>query len=92
MKARRLKSVVLAGVCCASISGVVRAEETKVASVEAPATSNDSTAASPPPEQDKPAAMTTPPPSFADNHKQERTANNVIYAEGLGAGLFYSIN
>lgn len=94
MKARTLKSVLLAGACCASISGVARAEQ-KVAAVDAPSTSDDAAAtAAPtaPPEQDKPAAMAAPPPSLADAHQQERSAKNAIYAEGLGAGLYYSIN
>jgi hypothetical protein len=90
MKARTLKSVVLGTVCCVAIANVARAES-KVASIDAPSTTDDK-AEAPPPEQDKPAALTAPPPSLADSHKQERTANNAIYAEGLGAGLFYSIN
>jgi hypothetical protein len=69
--------------------------EPKVASVDAPATSDDGAAtpaATPPPEQDKPAAMAAPPPSLADARQQERSAKNAIYAEGLGAGIYYSIN
>ena len=41
-------------------------------------------AATPPPE----AAPAATPPSDAD----ERTAKNAIYIEGLGPGLFYSLN
>lgn len=92
MKARTLKRVIVAGMCCASVASVARAESTKVASVEAPATADDQAPSPPPPEQDKPAAMTAPPPSFANTRSEERTANNVLYAEGLGAGIFYSIN
>jgi hypothetical protein len=92
MEARTLKRVVLAGVCCASISAMAKAE-TKVASVDAPPSDDKAGApAAPPPEQDKPAAMAAPPQSLVDAHQQERSAKNAIYAEGLGAGLYYSVN
>lgn len=93
MKDRTLKSFVVAGVCCASFSGVAKADS-KVASVDAPPTGDDKSASaeSPPPSQDKPAALTAPPPSLDNTHPQERAAKNVIYAEGLGAGIYYSIN
>jgi hypothetical protein len=54
------------------------------AAAPAAAAPAEAPAATPPPA----AAPAAPPPSDAD----ERTAKNAIYIEGLGAGLFYSLN
>jgi len=90
MKARILKSGVLAAVCCAGSSGLAWADGGGAA-VSAPSTSDDAVE-SPPPGQDKPPPLSAPPPSFADSRPKERSAKNAIYAEGLGAGIFYSVN
>jgi hypothetical protein len=52
----------------------------------------------PTPDSSAPPAVATTAPSHdknarpADDDDEERTANNALYAEGLGAGLFYSLN
>src|SRR5258708_32538297 len=45
----------------------------------------------PPPPQGRPAPPAPPPPQ-TEAVPTERTANNALYVEGLGAGLFYSLN
>jgi hypothetical protein len=37
-------------------------------------------------------AADAPAPSLNQSDEEQRTANNALYAEGLGPGLFYSIN
>ena len=87
MKARALSCVVVA--ILGSVSGVAWADDVAPA-VAAPSTEEG--AAATPPEKDAPRPIAAPPSSIADTRPNERTANNVLYAEGLGAGIFYSIN
>jgi hypothetical protein len=81
--------VVLTGVCCVAMSGTAWADDG--AGVAAPS-SDDQPESAPPPTADSPVALTAPPPTLAQDHPTERSAKNSIYAEGLGAGIFYSLN
>ncbi len=53
-----------------------------------PAPSTPPAPAAPPASAEAPA----PPPASASEPEEERSANNALYLEGLGPGLFYSIN
>ena len=46
----------------------------------------------PPPPPPPPVARPAPPAEPVEATPTERTANNALYVEGLGAGLFYSLN
>lgn len=55
----------------------------------APPTTDAAKPASPPPQADTPRPISEAPPAGPE---KERSAKNVVYVEGLGAGLLYSIN
>src|SRR4051812_37775327 len=82
----RTASTVLA-IGCVFLSQRAHAELPE--SAEAPATMEDAKPIAAPPQADtlKPISE-APPPGPA----KEREAKNAVYVEGLGAGLFYSVN
>jgi hypothetical protein len=65
-------------------SGTARADDAAPAKTDAPSGANAAPGKSdaPPP----------PPQAAALEAPEERTANNALYVEGLGPGLFYSLN
>jgi len=58
----------------------------------APPTPNENPTAAPPTGQPPATVDTTAARERPASGEEERTANNVLYLEGLGPGLFYSIN